>query len=77
MEDLIFGTRGNLGKIWVKVTGMEKKSPNLELSLRELKMRHYIVVYTCSRFVKTAGKSETLLCSSVYLLMICQISREK
>ena len=36
MGDLIFGSRGNLGKFLGKAH-RKKKSPNLELSLRELK----------------------------------------
>ena len=37
--DLIFGSRGNLGKFLGKAhrNGKRKKSPNLELPLRELK----------------------------------------
>ena len=39
MGDLIFGSRGNLGKFLGKAhrNGKKKKSPNLELPLRELK----------------------------------------
>ena len=38
MGDLIFGSRGNLGKFLGKAHRNGKKSPNLELSLRELKI---------------------------------------
>ena len=39
MGDIIFGSKGNLGKFLGKADRNEKKkSPNLELSLRELKI---------------------------------------
>ena len=42
MGDLIFGSRGNLGKFLGKAHRNGKKSPNLELPLRELKNRNLI-----------------------------------